>query len=76
MVMDFATESSFNKTLQIGSGEVENGQEYEYLCSTIGSFIKFETNVVNVYKKVNQRMYFVRKLNHLRNGKKIIYLFH
>ena len=63
MIVDFRRKKSPPPSpLVIDGRTVEIVQHLKFLGSTISSNLKWELNVVNIVKKAQQRMYFLRRL--------------
>ena len=63
MIVDFRRKkSSPPSPLVIDGRTVEIVQHFKFLGSTISSNLKWELNVVNIVKKAQQRLYFLRRL--------------
>ena len=63
MIVDFRRKkSSPPSRLVIDGRTVEIVQHFKFLGSTISSNLKWELNVVNIVKKAQQRLYFLRRL--------------
>lgn len=75
MIVDYSRDAS-HQPLYIRDEKVDVVDEYKYLGVTIDKNFKFDTHVQNVYKKCNQRLYFIRQLFKLRVDSSIIKLFY
>ena len=63
MIVDFRRKKSSRPTpLVIDGRTVEIVQHLKFLGSTISSNLKWELNVVNIIKKAQQRLYFLKRL--------------
>ena len=63
IIVDFRRKkSSPPSPLVIDGRTVEIVQNFKFLGSTISSNLKWELNVVNIVKKAQQRLYFLRRL--------------
>ena len=60
----------------IHDSAVEQVKEYRYLGTTICNSLEWTTNNVNIQKKANQRLYFVRVMRNFRVDSKLIILFY
>ena len=49
---------------------------YKYLGTTIDDKLRWDDNTMNIYKKGQQRLYFLRKLNALHIDRNILFVFH
>jgi hypothetical protein len=76
MVVDFRAVPIVHSPLYINEELVENVTEYKYLGTIIDHQFNFNQNVSTVYKKVNSRLYFVRKLKQINVDTKILELFY
>lgn len=75
MIIDFRIKSSAHQPIVIKGETVEQVSEYKYLGTTFDSKLEWHPHATNVFKKINQRMYFVRKLNSFNIDKTIISMF-
>ena len=63
IIVDFRTKTSSPPSpLVIDDRTVEIVQYFKFIGSTISSNLKWELNVVNIVKKAQQRLYFLRRL--------------
>lgn len=76
MIVDFSTSPVDQQLLYINGETVERVQDYKYLGTIIDNKFNFNKNVESVYKKINCRMYFVRKLSKLSFNGKIMDIFY
>ena len=76
MVVDFSTSPRFQPSLHIKGEVVESVTEYKYLGTIIDNKFRFNQNVDALYKKLNSRMYFIRKLSKIRIDRTIMDLFY
>ncbi len=76
MVIDFRKNASKVKPVYLYGKEVERVQEYKYLGTIFDTTLKFQQNTEFIIKKVNQRMYVLRKLNSFCVQKKILRTFY
>ena len=53
-----------------------NWHSYKYLGTTINDKPRWDDNTMNLYKKGQQRLYFLRKLNALNIDRHILFVFH
>ena len=60
----------------INEGTVEIVEEYKYLGTIINNKFNFSSHIDSIYKKVNSRMFFVRKLCNFNVSNKIMDLFY
>ena len=49
---------------------------YKYLGTTIDDKLRWNDNTINLYKKGQHRLYFLRKLNALHIDRNILFVFH
>ena len=63
MVIDFRMKGNEHEAIEIGGELVERVSDYKYLGVTVNDKLDWSVHAQNVMSKVNQRMYFVRKLN-------------
>ena len=49
---------------------------YKYLGTTIDDKLRWDDNIMNLYKKGQQRLYFLRILNALHIDRNILFMFH
>ncbi len=64
------------KPVYLYGKEVERVQEYKYLGTIFDTTLEFQQNTEVIIKKVNQRMYVLRKLNSFCVQKKILRTFY
>ena len=57
-------------------GNTKIVHSYKYLGKTIDDKLRWDDNVMNLYKKGQQRLYFLRKLNALHIDRNILFVFH
>ena len=62
MIIDFREKKLILEPIKINNSAVEIVNTYKYLGSIIDDKLNGNKNIKKVYKKANQRMYFVRKL--------------
>lgn len=55
---------------------VEVVKEYKYLGTVIDDQLNWNSNTTKIYKKANQRLYFVRKLKYFNVNTRILNLFY
>ena len=55
---------------------IEIVHSYKYLGTIIDDKLRWDENTTNLYKKGQQRLYFLRKLNALHVDRNILSLFH
>ena len=63
MVIDFRLKGNEHDAIEIAGELVERVSDYKYLGVTVNDKLDWSVHAQNVVSKVNQRMYFVRKLN-------------
>ena len=63
MIVDFRRQKCYPPShIVIDGRTVEIVQHFTFFGSTISSNLKWELNVVNIVKKAQQRLYFLRRL--------------
>lgn len=76
MIIDFSKNIFSGKPVYIENKKVEIVNEYKYLGITIDNKLKGSVHVSTVFKKANQRLYFLRKLKSLNIDNRILNLFY
>ena len=76
MIVDFRKLPVDHSVLHIGGEIVETVSEYKYLGTIIDDNFNFSKNTDAVYKKVQSRMYYVRRLRKLNVDSRIMELFY
>ena len=76
LIFDFRRTKDPINPLFINNQEVEIVNAIKYLGITIDDKLNWHTNTQTIYKKVNQRMYFLRKLRSLNISNNILKLFY
>ena len=76
LVIDFREAANPHVPVTIGDEEVEEVCTYKYLGVTIDSKLDWIAHTSHVYSKVNQRMFFIRKLKYFKIDKSLIHLFY
>ena len=76
MIIDFRVKKEEMKPVLINSQPVDVVENYKYLGTIIDNKLSGCDNAQRIYKKANQRLYFVRKLNHVNVSKTIMTLFY
>lgn len=76
MVFDFSRKQHELVPVTINDEYVDVVSDYKYLGFTIDDKLTGSSHVNKVYKKANQRMYFLRKLNHIAVDNVILELFY
>jgi hypothetical protein len=66
MVIDYRVKKELLEPIIINGGEVEVVHNYKYLGTIIDDKLKGSDNISRIYKKANQRLYFVRKLQKVK----------
>ena len=76
MIVDFSKSPNGFSPVNIKGDNVDIVDEYKYLGNIIDNKLKGNLNVSNIYKKCNQRMYFLRKLKNVKVDGTILTLFY
>ena len=76
LIIDFRKEGGAHESIVIDGQNVEQVQSYKYLGLTIDDSLDWHIQTSNVISKINQRMFFIRKLNAFRIDKYLISLFY
>lgn len=76
MVIDFSRKSQSYTPVTIDDENVEVVTEYKYLGFTIDDKLTGSSHVKKMYKKANQRMFFLRKLKRISVDNLILELFY
>ena len=76
MIFDFRRKESTHCEIVIGGECVERVCNYKYLGVTVNERLDWSVHAENVMSKVNQRMYFVRKLNSFGIDSVLVSLFY
>ena len=76
MIFDFRKRENDHSAIEIGGKCVERVSDYKYLGVTVNEKLDWSVHANNVLSKVNQRMYFVRKLNSFGLNDILISLFY
>ena len=76
LIIDFSKEGGGHESIVIDGQNVEQVQSYKYLGLTIEDSLDLHIQTSNVISKINQRMFFIRKLNAFRIDKYLISLFY
>ena len=76
MVFDFRKNECNHSAIEINGESVERVSDYKYLGVTVNERSDWSVHAENVLSKVNQRMYFVRKLNVFGIDKMLVSLFY
>ena len=76
MIIDFRIKKDTILPLTIKNETVEIVKTYKYLGVTIDNKLDWTSHVTNVHKKINQRLFFLRKLYCFNINSKILQLFY
>ena len=76
LVIDFRSGVHHPTPVNINGQNIEIVHSYKYLGTTIDDKIRWDDNTMNLYKKGQQRLYFLRKLNALHIDRNILFVFH
>lgn len=74
MVAYFSTSPTSQQPLHVNGDLVDTVKEYKYLGTTIDDRFNFDSNAEAIYKKVNSRRYFIRKVKKLKIDSNIMEL--
>ena len=76
MIVDFRKKKTEIHPIIINNENVEIVTKYKYLGCIIDDKLNWSENASNVYKKANQRLYFVRKLKKMNINKELLTMFY
>ena len=76
LIIDFRKDTPPKEPLIIKDEEVEIVSTYKYLGITVDDKLNWKTHISNVYSKINQRLYFLRKLKSFHVDNVIMSLFY
>ena len=76
MIIDFRLGITHYESIFIDGQEVEKVENYKYLGVNINHKLDWHTHTSNVISKINQRLYFVRKLKYFRIDNNLLSLFY
>ena len=76
MIFDFRKKDNVHEPIIISNETVERVSEYKYLGVLFDEKLKWESQASKVSSKMNQRLYFMRKLNSYKIDNTIISLFY
>ena len=79
MIIDFRNRKPMEPSscpMNINGANVEIMDSYKYLGTVINDTLKWEDNCRDLYKKGQQRLYFLRKLNSFHVDRSIMHLFY
>ena len=76
LVIDFRSSVHHPIPVNINGQHIEIMHSYKYLGTTIDDKLRWDDNTINLYKKGEQRLYFLRKLNALHIDRNILFVFH
>ena len=75
LIFDFRQTNNSHDVVQIGSDSVEQVHEYKYLGVVFDDKLEWHSHADKITKKMNQRLYFLRKLNSFNVNITILNLF-
>ena len=76
MIIDFRSGVHHPNPVNVMGQNIEIVHSYKYLGTIIDDKLRWDENTTNLYKKGQQRLYFLRKLNALHVDRNILSLFH
>ena len=76
LVIDFRSGVHHPTPVNINGQNIEIVHSYKYLGTTIDDKLRWDDNTMNLYKKGQQRLYFLRKFNALHIDRNILFVFH
>ena len=76
LVIDFRSGVHHPTPININGQHIETVHPYTYLDTTIDDKLRWDDNTMNLYKKGQQILYFLRKLNALHIERNILFVFH
>ena len=76
MIIDFRSGVHHPNPVNVMGQNIEIVHSYKYLVTIIDDKLRWDENTTNLYKKGQQRLYFLRKLNALHVDRNILSLFH
>ena len=76
VVVDFRKKNNAHSPIVINGENVEFVSSYKYLGTVIDNKLKGDENVKRIVKKANKRLYFVRKLHHMKLNNEILSMFY
>ena len=76
MRIDFRSGGHHPNPVKIMGQNIEIVHSYKYLGTIIDDKLRWDENSTNLYKKGQQRLYFLRKRNALHVDRNILSLFH
>ena len=76
LVIDFRSGVHHPIPVNINGQHIEIVHSYKYLGTTIDDKLRWDDNAMNLYKKGQQRLYFLRKRNALHIDRNILFGFH
>ena len=76
IVFDFRSQPSEIRPVVINGSHIEQVDSYKYLGVIIDNKLKWDKQAKEVSKKINKRMFFLRKLNYFHVDKTILELFY
>ena len=76
MIVDFRKGQHQLADLHIDSQQIEQVQQYKYLGVTVNNKLTWSDHCQGLYKKINQRLFCLRRLRHFNIESKIMNLFY
>ena len=76
LVKDYQSGVHHSTPVNINGQHIEIVHSYQYLGTTIDDKLRLDDNTMNLYKKGEQRLYSLRKLNALHIDRNILFVFH
>ena len=76
LVIDFRSGVHHPIPVNINGQNIEIVYSYKYMGTKIDDKLRWDDNTLNLYKKGQQRLYFLRKLNALHIDRNILFVFH
>jgi len=75
LIFDFRQTNNSHEIIKIANENVEQVLEYKYLGVVFDNKLNWRSHADKVTKKINQRLYFLRKLNSFNVNQTILNLF-
>ena len=76
LIIDFRSGVHYPIPVNINGQHIEIVHSYKYLGTTIDDKLRWNANTMNLYKKGQQILYFLRKLNAFNIDRNILFVFH